>query len=320
MIDVFYNLKKKFVQVYFNYLTVDGTYTSLLPDKVYLKKLYKKRMGIELDLRNPKTFTEKLNWLKLYDRKPEYTIMVDKYASPNFVKAKIKLEGYNCSNFGLNFVPLLGVYNNVEEIDFDSLPNQFVLKCNHDNGVIICKDKSKLNVEMVKKELQCHLQRDYYKKCREWPYKNVNRKIICECFMQNTNGEKLVDYKVFCFNGIPKLIMINSNRFSSSGIKTDIYDIEWHHLDIKDGHYPTAGDIFIKPDYFTKMMELAQILAKNTIFLRVDFNVWNNNIYFGELTFFHSAGFESFQPLEWNKKLGSWLQLPQNRIIRRAYR
>lgn len=302
IVEILYKAKKNAVKFYKDYFTEEGAYTSLLSDKAYLKRLYKKRMGKELNLKNPQTFTEKLNWLKLYDRNPEYTMMADKYAVRKYIAEKIGEE---------YLVPLVGVWDNVEEIDFDALPDKFVLKCNHDNGVIICTDKSKLDIEKTKKELQYHLSRDYYKKCREWPYKDIKRKIICEKFMENKNGDALYDYKLFCFGGVPKFVMVNSDRFIN--LKTDMYDTEWNHLEMQDGHYPMAGDVFSKPFCLEKMLSLSEKLSKNISFLRVDFNFWNNRLYFGELTFYHSAAFECFQPEEWDRKLGDWLELPKKK-------
>lgn len=302
LIENLLKIKKKVLKWYKKYFTVEGLYDCILPDKMYIKKIYKFRTGKKLDLKNPKTFNEKQNWLKLYDRRPEYTVMVDKYKSREYIAEKIG-EQY--------LVPLLGVWDSPDEIDFDTLPNEFVLKCNHDNGIIICKDKNKLDIEKTKKELADRLSRDYYKKHREWPYKNVPRKIICEKLMENTNDAELVDFKLFCFGGIPKLIMVNSNRFGEGGTKTDMYNIEWQYMEMQDGHYPNAGDVFEKPSCFEEMCSLSKKLSEGVPFLRVDFNYWNKKLYFGELTFFHSAGVESFVPEDWNDVLGSWLIIPK---------
>ena len=188
IIEFLYNIKKRIIEFFEKYFTTKGVYTCILPDKIYIKKLYKERTGKTLNLKNPQTFNEKQNWLKLYDRRPEYTMMVDKYKVREYVKEKIGEE---------YLVPLLGVWDSPDEIDFDSLPNEFVLKCNHDNGVIICRDKSTLDIDAVKRNLADRLKRDYYKKLREWPYKNVDRKIICEKFMENYANNKPLEYKFF---------------------------------------------------------------------------------------------------------------------------
>ena len=307
--------KQKIIHAYKKYFTIEGGYDCILPDRIYLKKLYKKRLNKQLNLRTPRSFTEKLNWLKLYDRTPEYTTMVDKYAVREIIKEIIG-EKY--------LVPLLGVWDNAHDIDFDKLPESFVLKCNHDSNVYICSDKTnqhftdKLNnqyysFEAVRDQLKKNLKTNYYKGCREWPYKNVKRKIIAEKFMNNTNGDDLVDYKLFCFNGVPKMIMINSGRFSEEGTKTDMYNTNWEHLDMQDGHYPFAGDVFQKPDNLDEMIKIAMKLSQGIPFLRVDINVWDGELYFGELTFFHSAGFECFQPEKWDVDIGNWLTLPKTR-------
>ncbi len=301
ILEKMHKTKRKIIKTYQKYFTIQHPETYILSDKSFIKKIYKERMGKEINLSDPKTFCEKQNWLKLYDRKPIYTVMVDKYLAREFVAERIG-EDY--------LVPLLGVWDSADNIDFSLLPDKFVLKCNHNSDVTICTDKSSLDTEKVRKKLNEQLKIDYYTHKREWAYKNVPRKIICEKFMENTNGESLVDYKLFCFNGIPKFVMVNSNRFGKEGVKVDMYDMQWKHMEMQDGHYPNAGDIFVKPDCFDEMCKLAEILSKDTSSLRVDFNYWDNKLYFGELTFFHSAGLESFMPEKWDEILGSWVNLP----------
>lgn len=297
-----HRIKRNIIKTYQKNFTIQHPETYILSDKSFIRKIYKERMGKEINLSNPQTFCEKQNWLKLYDRKPIYTVMVDKYLARNFVSERIGEE---------YLVPLLGVWDNAEDIDFSMLPDKFVLKCNHNSDVTICTDKSTLDIEKTKNKLSRQLKDDYYTHKREWPYKNIPRKIICEKFMENTNGEILVDYKLFCFDGIPKFIMVNSDRFEKGNQKTDMYDMDWKYMNMQDGHYPNAGDIFTKPDCFNEMCILAETLSKGTPFLRVDFNYWDNKLYFGELTFFHSAGLESFMPEKWDKIIGSWVKLPQ---------
>lgn len=301
--ETLYNFKKKLVRWYENYFTVKGLYTCILPDKMYIKKLYKFRTGKELDLKNPRTFNEKMNWLKLYDRKPEYTVMADKYLARKFIADRIGDE---------YLVPLLGVWDSPDEIDFDSLPDKFVLKCNHDNGVIICTDKSRLDIEKTKKELASRLKRDYYKKLREWPYKNIPRKIICEKFMENTNGNQSVEYKTFCFNGELKYTLVISDRFTNQKVTMDTYTREWKHTDLINGG-ALAGDVYAKPECYDELCKISEFLSTDIPFLRVDFNYWNEKLYFGELTLYDSGGFEFYQPEEWSYKLGELLELPQKR-------
>lgn len=297
LIEKLYNVKKKIISTYKRYLTVEGLYDCILPDKMYIKKLYKFRTGKKLNLKNPRTFNEKMNWLKLYDRKPEYTVMADKYLARNFIADKIGEE---------HLVPLLGVWDSPDEIDFDALPDKFVLKCNHDNGVIICTDKSKLDIEKTKKELEFRLKRDYYKKLREWPYKNISRKIICEKFMVATNNEGVLDYKFLCFNGKAKLVAIYGDRFEGN-LKEDYYSIDWQYLHILDRR--TAGDVYKKPLCFDEMVKIAETMSAGIPILRVDFNIWHDMLAIGELTFFHHGGMLPFYD-EWEFKLGEWIELP----------
>lgn len=258
--ELIYRLKKKIIAFYEKYFTVKGLNDCILPDKIYIKKLYKARTGKELNLKNPQTFNEKQNWLKLYDRRPEYTIMVDKYKVREYIAERIGSE---------YLVPLLGVWDSPDEIDFESLPNEFVLKCNHDNGVIICRDKASFDIDGAKKNLECRLKRDYYRKLREWPYKNVERKIICEKFMSNENREKPLEYKFFCFNGTPKIVLVISERISNLPTTIDAYDLHWNHLSLQNGESPLAGDIFEKPYDFDNMIRISELFSKDLPFLRV---------------------------------------------------
>ncbi len=302
ILDFIYEIKKKIVAFYEKYFTVKGLYDCILPDKIYIKKLYKERTGRELNLKNPQTFNEKQNWLKLYDRRPEYTMMVDKYKVREYIAEKIGEE---------YLVPLLGVWDSPDEIDFDSLPNEFVLKCNHDNGVIICRDKSTFDIEAAKKNLAWRLKRDYYRKLREWPYKDVERKIICEKFMTASKGNKATEYKFFCYNGVPKYILIVSDRFATEKVDMDMYDIEWKHLDVIRGEHKQAGDIFVKPENYTHLCDFCRILSKDIPYVRVDFNVWNEKIHFGEMTFYDLGGFETYSPEKWNEIFAEPLVLPK---------
>ena len=283
----------------FNFLAARGKYNDM-PDEEYLKRKFKATMGKELDLENPKTFNEKLQWLKLYDRKPEYTVMVDKYKVREYIKNTIGEE---------YLIPLLGVWDDPEEIDFDALPDKFVLKCNHNSGLgmCICKDKSKLNIKKVKKDLKKGLEQDYYLTGREWPYKDVPRKIIAEKFMVDESGYELKDYKIFCFNGTPELLFVASDRQSSTGeTKFDFYDMDFNRLPFTNGH-PNSSKVFNKPKSFDKMIEIAKKLSANIPHVRVDLYDINGKIFFGELTFSHWSGFVPFNPEEWDYKIGDWL-------------
>ena len=278
-------------------------YGQSLSDQEYLKKAFKLNMGKELNLENPQTFNEKLQWLKLYNRKPEYTVMVDKYLARDYI-AKAIGEEY--------LIPLLGVWDSPDEIDFDALPDQFVLKCNHNSGtgMCICKDKSKLNIDKVKAELAKGLAENYYLAHREWPYKDVPRKIIAEKYMVDESGTELKDYKFFCFNGKVKLLFVAKDRMKEGEeTKFDFFDENFNHLPFTNGH-PNSEPPYYKPENFEKMKELAEKLSTGIPHLRVDFYNINGKIYFGELTFFHWSGMVPFKPEEWDYKLGEWIELP----------
>lgn len=275
----------------------------IVPDRLYVKWLFRCTMGYKLDLDNPQTFNEKLQWLKLYNRKPEYTQMVDKVGAKEYV-ASVLGDEY--------IIPTLGVYNNASEIDFDALPDQFVLKCTHDSGVIIiCKDKSKLDKEDAVRRLNKNLKRRYYCWSREWPYKGVKPRIICEKYMVDESGYELKDYKFFCFNGEPKSLFIATDRAKADEeTKFDFFDMEFNHLPFTNGH-PNSNRKINKPLGFETMKMLAAKLSKDIPHVRVDFYDINGRIYFGELTFFHWSGLVKFEPKEWDYTFGEWLKLPK---------
>lgn len=390
-------------------------FSFLIPDKPYLQLMYWLNMGKKLDLKNPKTFNEKLQWLKLYNHNPAYTVMVDKVKAKEYVAKLIGEE---------HIIPTLGVWDDPDDIDFDALPNQFVLKCNHNSGtgMCICRDKSKLDIEKVKAELRKGLKENYFMRWREWPYKNVPRKILAEKFMVDTEQnketitkgklEELNDYKIFCFNGEPKVLFVASDR--ANKVCFDYYDMDLKHLDLKQGgdnyhgevklpkhfeemkelaakisqgiphvrtdFYEINDEVYVserytitlnmekkkeevteltdykwfcfngepfmmyvshdnaehattdffdmnynrlplrmkdpnsdnppaKPKEFEEMREYAKVLSRHIPFLRVDFYVISHKVYFGELTFFHNAGFCKVKPDKWNIKLGKLVKL-----------
>lgn len=274
----------------------------LLTDETYLKYLYRAKTGKRLDLKDPVRFNEKLQWLKLHDRDPLYTTMVDKFAVKEYVSKLIGSE---------YVVPCLGVWEQFEDIDFDKLPDRFVLKCTHDSGgLYICKDKTAMNVETVKAKLTRHLQRNYYLDGREWPYKNVKPRIIAEPYLEDAETRELRDYKFFCFGGVPKLVYIATDRQKmGEETKFDFFDMQFAHLPIRNGH-PNATVPPQKPVCFDKMKELAEMLSKNIPQVRVDFFEVNGKVYFSELTFSHMSGTLPFEPDEWDTILGSWIDLP----------
>lgn len=278
-----------------------------LPDATYLKLLYRFMMGHRLDLKNPQTFTEKLQWLKLYNRKPEYTTMVDKYAVKEYV-GNIIGEEY--------IIPTLGVWDKPDDIDWDSLPNQFVLKTTHGGGgggVVICRDKTTFNKANAKSKLEASMRGDIYKSLREWPYKNVPKRIIAEKFMapeKSLAPKDLPDYKFFCFNGEPKYCQVIRDRHTNETI--DFYDMYWNHQEFvglnpvaRNGLTPVA-----RPENLDEMKDICRKLAKDIPFVRVDLYVIDDKKYFGELTLYPASGLGVFTPEEWNNKLGDLLTLP----------
>lgn len=279
-----------------------GLYNNM-DDKKFIEKMFKATMDYPLNLENPKSFNEKLQWLKLYDRNPLYTKLVDKYKVREYISEKIG-EDY--------LIPLLGVWDDPEDIDFDSLPNKFVLKCNHNSGLgmCICTDKSKIDIKKVKNELKSGLAQNYYLNGREWPYKNVSRKIICEKYMTDETGKNLRDYKFYCFDGKPKIVGIYQDRNSDKETTGDFFDMNFEWVDLRFG-MSNALNKPQKPQKFQEMIKIAEILSEGMPEVRVDLYISNNKIYFGELTFFDGGGFDKIEPLEWDYKLGSWIKLPK---------
>lgn len=285
--------------------TINKGILKWIKDETCLKIKYKAALNQKLNIDNPQTFNEKLQWLKLYDRNPEYTKMVDKYEAKKYV-ANIIGEEY--------IIPTLGVYDKFEDINFATLPNQFVIKCTHDSGgLIICKDKTKLNIKEARKKINKSLKRNYFYTGREWPYKNVKPRIIIEKYMVDESKTELKDYKIFNFNGIPQFVQVDFNRFKDHQRK--LYSINWKELDF-NFVYPINKKVKInRPENLKKILELAKKIAKDHPFLRTDFYVINDKIYFGEITFFPEAGFGKFVPEEWDRKLGDMLKLPKEKKI-----
>lgn len=273
-------------------------FSHIIPDALYLQLRYRRVFHRHLNLKNPKTFNEKLQWLKLYDRKPEYTRMVDKYEAKQYVAERIG-EQY--------IIPTLGVWDSFDEIDFDSLPDQFVLKCTHDSGgLVICRNKKELNLENAKRIISNSLKNNYFYAKREWPYKNVKPRIIAEKFMEDAADDALTDYKFFCFNGKAKIMYIS--RDHGKNPRTDFFDMEFNHLPIQVRD-PNAEIVPQKPEQFEQMRELAEILSHGIAHLRVDFYLIDGKVYVGELTFYHMSGFSKVKPEEWNEIMGEWIDL-----------
>ena len=275
-----------------------------MDDKTYLKLVYRGHFGKKLNLDNPITFNEKLQWLKLYNRKPEYTIMVDKVKAKEYVANIIGEE---------HIIPTLGVWDDPDDIDFDKLPDQFVLKCNHNSGIglCICKDKSKLDIEKVKEGLRKGLKEDFYLMGREWPYKNVPRKILAEKYMVDDSGPDLKDYKMMCFNGKVMCTYVCMNRFEEGGLKINFYDRNWKRLPFERSQKPASINDVNIPTGYSKMLELAERLSKNIPFLRTDFYEIGGELFFGEITFYPVSGLEEFSPEKWDENLGKLIVLPE---------
>ena len=280
-----------------------GKISPIIPDELYLKAYYLNHFGRPLNLQNPQTFNEKLQWLKLYNRKPEYMRWVDKYKVRDYIADKLGEE---------YLIPLLGVWDDPDEIDFDVLPEQFVLKCNHNSGVgmCICKDKSKLDVSKVRRELKKGLKQDFYLSGREWPYKHVPRKIIAEQYM--TDSEKidsLTDYKFFCFNGVADCVMVCLDR-NLGDTKFFFFDKEWNlkRLNIRGKNAPKGFSI-PRPACMDKMFEIAEELSRGIPFARIDLYECQGRIYFGEITFFPDSGFDANLLPETDSYFGSLIDL-----------
>lgn len=267
-----------------------------MPDKWYLSLMFRSQMGYWMDWKRPKTFNEKLQWLKIHNRNPLYTKLVDKYEVRKYVAEKIG---------GEYLIPLLGIWNNTDEIDYSKLPNQFVLKCTHDsNSVVICRNKNKFDFESAKKKLHSCLSRNFYYVAREWPYKNVKPRIIAEQYLESEGQKNISDYKFFCFRGLPKFMYIS--RDHDTHPTTDFFDMEFNKLPIRMRD-PNSNTSIFKPRQFEKMKELASILSQGIPHVRVDFYCIQDKIYFGEMTFYHNAGFFPLEPKEMNKKIGNLL-------------
>ena len=272
----------------------------VLPDKIYLKTLFELKFDEKLNLKDPQTFNEKLQWLKLYDRNPLYTKMVDKYEVKKYV-ADLIGEQY--------IIPTLGVWDSFDEIDFEKLPEQFVLKCTHDSGgLVICRDKSKLKKETARAKIEKSLKVNYYWRGREWPYKNVVPRILAETYMQDGDTVSLPVYKFFCFDGKATICQtIQNDKQPNETI--DYFDRDWNLLDLRQ-NYPNSARPLEKPSCFDEMLNIADTLAQDKkSFLRVDLYVINGNIYFSEYTMFSDSGLAVFHPVEWDKKLGKMINL-----------
>lgn len=272
-----------------------------IPDKKFYELEYLLHCGSKLDWNNPDTISAKLNWIKLYDRKPIYHQMVDKYKVRTYIKKRIGSD---------ILIPLYGVWNSFAEIDFDALPQKFVLKCTHDSGSVQVINKEHYDKESLKKYFNERLKIDYFHYSgREWPYKGVRGKLIAEKFLENNSGAELQCNKFYCFNGEPRFVSAEKGINELQTLKFGFYDFDFNPTPFYRDDHPGLGDDAEKPKNMEKMIEYARILSKGTAFLRVDLYEVNNHVYFSELTFTPAAGFVSFKPEEWNKTMGDWIDI-----------
>jgi hypothetical protein len=270
----------------------------LFTDKLYAKERYYNTFGRKLNLKFPRSFNEKIQWLKLYKREKRLSTLADKYLVRDYVREIIGSE---------YLIPLFGIYHNVNEIDFEQLPNKFVMKVNHfSGGNIICKNKSKLNWDEAKSSLNIWLNNNYYKKGREWVYKNIEPRIICEQYLEEDEGKDILDFKFFCFDGNPKLIQVDIDRFSEH--RKNMYDTKWNKLPFTF-NYPDYKHEILKPSNLNIMTDIAGKLSKGLDFCRVDLYSINENVFFGEITMYPANGFGKFIPDEWDYKIGEYLKL-----------
>lgn len=276
-----------------------------MDDRKYLEYEFKVTMGYPLSFKAPKTFSEKLQWLKLNDRNPEYTKLIDKYEVKEYVAKKIGQQ---------YIVPTLGIWGNFEDINFDVLPEQFVLKCTHDSGgLYICRDKKLLNIKKVKRKMKTALRKNFYFGSREWPYKNIKPRIIAEEYLEEAGDKEkkgLLDYKFYCFHGEPKFLYVSQGFENHRTTVLNYMTLEWKKADFYRTDYKEFKELPPKPEHFEEMIELAKTLSSGHYFLRVDFYEVNGKIYFGELTFYPGGGMAPFEPFEYELKFGEMIKLP----------
>lgn len=284
------------------YLNYCG-FLKFIPDRIFLKLIYRVQFKKRLDLDNPQTFNEKIQWLKLNDRKDIYTTMVDKYEVKKYV-ADLIGEEY--------IIPTLGVWDKFDDIDFEKLPNKFVLKCTHDSGgLVICRDRSKFDIDSARKKINKCLKQNYYKNGREWPYKNVKPKIIAEELLEDNKNFVPEDYKVYCFNGKPEYIVVFHGRFDENKeLSETVYNLDWEPQGVSfDNHFQPSNIIEEKPKVFDELIKASSVLCKGFPQVRVDFYIVNDKLYFGEITLHTASGFQPMIPPDLDEKLGKMIDL-----------
>lgn len=275
---------------------------SIIPDKQYISIIYRIRMGKTMNWKKPKSFSEKLQWLKVNYRRPDLTRLVDKYEMKSYVEERLG-PGYT--------IPTIGLWNRIEDIDFNSLPHKFVIKCTHDSGSnILCADKTKINYKEVKAIIRGCLKNNLYYLSREWPYKNVQPRIIVEEYLEDKTQKSLTEYKIFCFNGIVKMVLVCKGIAHTENRTNDFCDVDLHRLPFTSLLPNSTGDLE-KPSCYNELLECAAKLSIGLPEVRVDAYVVGDRIYFGELTLFHNSGLRRYEPDEWDYKIGEWLELPE---------
>ena len=279
----------------------------ILAPEDYIGKLFYARMGYPLDLENPRTYSEKLQWLKLYWHDPRLTRLVDKYAVKEYVGGRIGQQ---------YVIPTIGVWDSPKDIDWESLPDQFVLKCTHDSGgIVICEDKSMFDIKQSLRCLSKSFKRNYYYMGYEWPYKNVTPRVIAEPYLKDNGTGELRDYKFFCFDGQVKALFVATDRNQPGvDVKFDFFDADYNHLPFRQGH-ENAASIPDRPARFDEMKGIASALSEGFPHVRVDLYEINGRVLFGELTFFHHGGWTRFDPPEWDYVFGEWLILPKKKVL-----
>ncbi len=287
---------------HFNYSKI----SYLLPDKVLISLLFRARLGYKMDFNNPKSFNQKIQWLKINNRDPLFTTMVDKYEVRQYISDKIGEE---------YLIPLYGVFNSFDEIDFSQLPNQFVIKCTHDSGsVVVCRDKHTFDIEKTKSFINSALQDNFYMRGREWPYKNVKPCIIVEKYMEENTANKtdvqgLTDYKFYCFNGVAKYLYVSKGLEHHETARISFVNTDWTEADFHRADFKPFEELPEKPHHFDEMIELANKLSEGFPFLRVDLYEINDRIYFSELTFSPGNGYMPFVPKEKDFELGEMIDI-----------
>ncbi len=296
----------KFLKAFFDILN-ERRLLNWMGDKLFLRLDYRLVFGKKLNLNNPHSFNEKLQWLKLYDRKPEYITMVDKIAVKEYVADKIGSE---------YIIPTLAVWDKPEDIEWDSLPNQFVIKWNHDSGsIVICKDRQAFNKESATNKLRYGEKVNGFWYGREWPYKGVKPLLLAEKYMEDksTLDNDLVDYKFMCFNGEVKCCFTCTKRFMKEGLRVTFYGNDWNIMPFERSH-PRETTPIQKPYCYEQMKQAAEKLSEGLPFARIDFYEINQRPYFGEITLYPGSGFEAFQPEEWDYIMGEWITLPEHKL------